>query len=187
MIRTISSRVAYQNAWMTVREDAIERADGTAGVYGVIDKPPSALIVPYEHGGFWLVEQFRYPIGARSWEFPQGTLPDRADTDPESLARMELGQETGLRAGSVARLGWLFHAVGMSSQGCNLFLATDLSRDPDAPPPDPEEDDLVTKWFPRAEVEAMIRQDRVSDGATLAAYAYLLLKRPAAAYDGDRA
>jgi 8-oxo-dGTP pyrophosphatase MutT (NUDIX family) len=180
MIEQVSSRVVYQNAWMTVREDDIVRADGSAGIYGVIDKPQSALIVPFQDDGFWLVEQYRYTVSGRYWEFPQGTLPDRADGDPLDVARQELAQETGLRAERLTLLGRFFHAYGMSSQACNAFLATGLSQDPESAAPDPEELDLVAKWFPRAEVEAMLLDGRITDLATIAAYGLLVLGERAA-------
>ena len=72
-VRTTGSREVYRNPWIRVREDAVERADGSAGVYGVVEKPHFALVLPYERDGFWLVEQYRYPVGRRAWEFPQGT------------------------------------------------------------------------------------------------------------------
>jgi len=186
MIEQVSSRVVYQNAWMTVREDGIVRADGSAGIYGVIEKPSSALVVPMENDGFWLVEQYRYTVGGRFWEFPQGTLPDRAEGDPVDVARHELAQETGLHAARVTQLGRFFHAYGMSSQACNAFLATELSQDPQAAAPDPEELDLVAKWFPRAEVEAMLRDGRIADLATIAAYGLLLLDERATARGSSR-
>ncbi len=86
----------YANAWMTVREDAVRRADGSDGVYGVVDKPDYALVMPWDGERFMLVEQFRYPLGLRRWEFPQGTAPQRADADPIELAARELKEETGL-------------------------------------------------------------------------------------------
>ena len=44
-IERMSSREVYRNSWMTVREDAIRRPDGSHGIYGVIDKPTYALVV----------------------------------------------------------------------------------------------------------------------------------------------
>jgi hypothetical protein len=44
-VRTISSRPVYGNDWISVREDTVRRADGSAGVYGVVDSPDIALIV----------------------------------------------------------------------------------------------------------------------------------------------
>ena len=36
-ITTTSSRIAYENRWMRVREDRIAYADGTPGLYGVVE------------------------------------------------------------------------------------------------------------------------------------------------------
>ncbi|MGH3869630.1 MAG: NUDIX domain-containing protein [Pseudonocardiaceae bacterium] len=73
-----------------------------------------------------MVEQYRYPVSHRSWEFPQGTLPNREDGDPAALARRELAEETGLRAGRLDRLGYLYPAKGMSSQAFTVFVADHL-------------------------------------------------------------
>jgi 8-oxo-dGTP pyrophosphatase MutT (NUDIX family) len=175
VIEQLTTRTVYQNAWMTVREDGVRRADGGSGIYAVVDKPASALVMPFERDGFWLVEQYRYPAGQRSWEFPMGTLPDRADGDPMELARLELAQETGLAAGRLRQIGRFFHAPGMASQACNVFLATDLTPDPHAAAPDPEEDDLLVRWFTRSEVERMIRSGVIVDAATIASYGLLAL------------
>jgi hypothetical protein len=58
VVRTISSREVYRNAWLSVRDDEVVRADGSTGVYGVVDKPDFALVIPQDLDGFWLVEQF---------------------------------------------------------------------------------------------------------------------------------
>jgi 8-oxo-dGDP phosphatase len=86
-IHCISSRIVYHNPWMQLREDMIQRPDGSQGIYSYVDKPDFALIIPVERGGFHLVNQYRYPVSHRSWEFPQGTLPDRQDGDPTELAQ----------------------------------------------------------------------------------------------------
>jgi ADP-ribose pyrophosphatase len=49
-IRTVGSAVAYENRWMRVREDAIERADGSRGIYGVAEKKDFAVVVAVEYG-----------------------------------------------------------------------------------------------------------------------------------------
>ena len=89
-METLASRQVYANSWMTVREDTVQRADGSRGIYGVIDKPTYALVIPRDGDRLHLVEQFRYPVGRRRWEFPAGTAPDRADVDPAELAAREL-------------------------------------------------------------------------------------------------
>jgi 8-oxo-dGTP pyrophosphatase MutT (NUDIX family) len=172
-IRQLATRTVYQNAWMTVREDTIRRPDGSTGIYGVIDKPDFALIIPLDNDGFHLVEQYRYPVAGRFWEFPQGTFPDRADGDPADLARAELAQETGLHAGQLTHLARLHNGYGMSSQGCNVFLATNLTPGPAQR--DREEQDMRQRWVPRTSFEAMIQGSAITDTATIAAYTLLLL------------
>jgi 8-oxo-dGDP phosphatase len=172
-IRRLSSRIVYENRWMSVREDGIQRADGSAGIYGVIDKPDFALVIPVDRGGFHLVEQFRYPVGARSWEFPQGTLPDRRHGDPAELARLELAEETGLQAARLDHLGRLHAAPGHSSQGMDVFLATHLSPGPSRR--EVEEQDMRQRWVARQEFEDLIRRGVIRDAHTVAAYALLLL------------
>ena len=54
-IQRISSRIVYQNPWMQLREDVIQRPDGSQGMYSYVDKPDFALIIPVERGGFHLV------------------------------------------------------------------------------------------------------------------------------------
>jgi 8-oxo-dGTP pyrophosphatase MutT (NUDIX family) len=172
-IRRLSTRTVYENRWLSVREDEIARADGSTGVYGVVDKPDFALIIPLDRGGFHLVEQYRYAVSARSSEFPQGTLPDRQDGDPAELARRELLEEAGLDAGRLEHLGYMYQGPGHSSQGMNVFLATELS--PGTPRREPEEQDMQQRWVTRDRLEEMIRSGDIRDSSTVAAYALLLL------------
>src|SRR5204863_253077 len=85
----------------------------------------------------------------------------RRPLDPECLAREELRQETGITARQMRHLGHLYCASGMSSQGFDVFLATGLT--PGTAELEVEEQDLVHRWFPRAEVEDMIRTGIITD------------------------
>ncbi|WP_313886293.1 NUDIX hydrolase [Amycolatopsis viridis] len=169
----LGSREVYRNNWMTVREDDIRRPDGSHGIYGVVDKPDYALVVPLDGDRLHLVEQYRYPLGLRRWEFPQGTAPDLAELDTLQLAARELREETGLVAGSLIDLGRLDVAPGMSSQRGRVYLATGLIEGPHER--EHEEQDMRTAWFSRAEFEKMIERGEVTDAQSIAAYGLLLL------------
>jgi 8-oxo-dGTP pyrophosphatase MutT (NUDIX family) len=170
-VKTLGSRVVYQDRWIRVRQDQIERRDGSRGTYAVVEKPDFALVIPAENDGFHLVEEYRYPIGRRTWSFPQGSFPGRADGDPEELARLELSQETGFRARQLTRLGFLHCSHGTTDQGCHTFLATGL--EPGPPDRELEEQDMRQQWVSRGQFEEMVRDGAVTDDSSLAAYALL--------------
>jgi 8-oxo-dGTP pyrophosphatase MutT (NUDIX family) len=176
-VRTTGSREVYRNPWIRVREDVVERADGSTGIYGVVEKPHFALVLAAERDGFWLVEQFRHPVGRRSWEFPQGTWSAGAGGSPEELARAELAEETGLRAGTLRHLGHLDLAPGLSTQEFDVWLAGDLTPGPTAR--EATEADMRTAFVTEAELRAMVRDGRFTDGPSLAGYGLLLLDRAA--------
>ncbi len=174
-MRTTSSREVYRNPWIRVREDAVVRDDGAAGVYGVVERPHFGLVIAAEREGFWLVEQFRHPLGRRAWEFPQGTWAAGAAGSPEELARAELAEETGLRATGLRHLGHLDLAPGLSTQEFDVWLATGLTAGPTAR--EATEADMRHEFVAETELRAMIRDGRFTDGPSLAAYSLLLLER----------
>ncbi|MFE7530265.1 NUDIX domain-containing protein [Kitasatospora sp. NPDC057542] len=166
-IRATSSDVVYKNRWMTVREDKTIRQDGSTGIFGVVEKPDFALIVPYADGGFHLVQQYRYPVEGRYWEFPQGSWEERPDADPLDLARGELAEETGLTAAAMTRLGYLYEAYGYCNQGVHIILATGLTSGE----ADPEETEagMISRWFSEDEVWRLIEGGQLRDAPSVAA------------------
>ncbi|MFI6291669.1 NUDIX domain-containing protein [Nonomuraea sp. NPDC050790] len=176
-MRTFHSRQVYRNDWMSVREDRVELPGGSVGLYGVVDKQDFALIIPVENDGFHLVEQFRYPVAHRCWEFPQGSWPaaakdSAADTaDATRLAAAELREETGLTAASLDYLGRVHVAHGYSSQGCHIFVAEDLTPGP--PRREATESDMRHQWVSEAELDRMVTEGALVDAPSLAALSLL--------------
>ena len=100
-IRQLASREVYRSRWLRVREDEVQFPSGVRGTYSVVDKPDFVLVIPYVDEGFWLVEQFRYPVGSREWEFPQGGWPSSAegeepDSDVDLMVEFEPGRAPSL-------------------------------------------------------------------------------------------
>jgi ADP-ribose pyrophosphatase len=171
MIRTISSREVYRNRWTRVREDVIERTNGQRGIYGVVDKDPAAIIIPLEvtaEGEFvYLIEQFRYTVGARHLEFPQGGW-EMAEVDAEEMASGELREETGLTAESMTHLSTLQIAYGVMNQQQHVFLAEGLTMG--EAEPDVEEHDLVVRRVSVREFEQMLLDEVIVDNCSVAAW-----------------
>jgi 8-oxo-dGTP pyrophosphatase MutT (NUDIX family) len=160
-VRITSSRVVYENRWMRVHEDRGENGR----IYGWVEKRAAALIVPLDSEHTWLVEQFRHPVGERFWEFAQGTSDD---ADGEALARAELAEETGLRAGRLERLGRLYYGYGVLDQPVDVWRATELEPGPQDL--EPTEHGLIVRRFRHAEIERMIAANELRDAASVAAW-----------------
>jgi ADP-ribose pyrophosphatase len=170
-IRQVSSRVVYRNRWMTVREDEIERDTGARGIYGVVEKFDGAIVIAIEDDSIYLVEQYRYALGVKSIEFPQGSL-ERNDVDPSEIARQELREETGLVAETLEYLGEMYIACGYANQKTHAFLATRLTQTGGTP--DAEEHDLAVRKVSIAKFERLICDNVIKDAQTLAAWGLYL-------------
>lgn len=173
-IKTTATRLVYENRWMRVREDSTLLPDGSPGIYGVVEKADFAIIAPVENGFIHLVEQYRYPVGARYWELPQGSWEQAPDADPLKLARAELQEETGLLAETMIPVGHLFECYGYSTQGFHIYLAQGLTGGEVSR--ERTEQDMISRAFPIEQVLAMITDGAIKDAATVAAIGLLRLK-----------
>ena len=167
-VEQLSTRIAYETPWIRVREDEVLWPGGSTGVYSVVERDDYALVLPREGEGFWLVEQFRYPIGRRAWEFPAGGWPHGSPGgDPLALAAAELREETGLRAGRLRHLGRLSEAYGFVSQAVDVFLAEELEHGEHAR--EATESDMEQRWFSDHEVAELVRSGAMVETAAVAA------------------
>ncbi|HEU5038584.1 MAG TPA: NUDIX hydrolase [Nocardioides sp.] len=131
-----------------------------------------ALVIPLDAGRVHLVEQYRRPVGARSWELPSGDV-DPHDAGPAAAAARELREETGLTASSLTPLGVLDVHPSTLADRCHVFLATGLAPGP--PDRDVGEQDMRSASFARAELHRMVHDGMLTDAKSLAAYALLLV------------
>jgi ADP-ribose pyrophosphatase len=83
----------------------------------------------------------------------------------------ELQEETGLIAGRLDYVGFLYFAYGMSDQGFHLYCATELVQGEATP--EHTEQDLVVHRVSVREFEELCRDNVIQDSATVAAWALL--------------
>ncbi|MBO1324407.1 NUDIX hydrolase [Acetobacter sp. TBRC 12305] len=176
---TVSSRIAYQNPWTTVREDIIRRPNGKTGLYGVVERGDFVVILPVgrdDTGALTvtLVRQYRYPVGAYLWELPMGMWEDRPDAPPHEVAAGELREETGLRAQTLVHAGLLYQGAGYSSQKGHVYLATGLTQGPTAL--EDTEEGMTSHTIALSRFEEMIRLGEITCMVTIAAFGLIKLK-----------
>ena len=164
-----STRVAYQNRWLRLREDTVRHRDGSAGLYGVVERPDFVIVVPWQDGCVTMVEQFRYPIGRRLLELPMGACEPGATA--AATAAAELREETGLLAADISFVASLFQGPGFCDQVGHVFLATGLRQGPVAR--ESSELGMVCRTIPLAELDQMIQTGGLQDAMSLAAFALL--------------
>ncbi|WP_278255699.1 NUDIX hydrolase [Nocardioides convexus] len=122
-----STRTAYENPWIRVREDEVVRPDGSEGIYGVVEvRHPAVFVVPLtEDDEVVLVEVDRYTTGDRSsLEVPAGGTEGQ---EPLEAARRELREETGLAAAHWQEIGRTQALVGVADAPQVVYLARGLS------------------------------------------------------------
>lgn len=164
--KKISSKLVYKNKWMEITEDKIKSSSGNLVNYGIVHKKPFALIIPWDGKHITLVGQYRYPVDYFSWEFPMGHSKEH-DSIIET-AKKELEEETGLRSKKIKKVATFFISTGHHTQICNVFLAIDLIKGQQKL--DDSEEDMKVKKVTIREFEKMIKNGKIKDGPTLAAF-----------------
>lgn len=125
-------------------------------------------VLPVCEERFGLLQVYRHPIGADSWEVPRGFV-DNGESDVVSALR-EMEEETGLSCdlARVFSLGVIAPDAGVLAARLHLFVATECVR---TRPYDPTElGHKEFRLFDTAEIEQMIRNSSIQDTSTLIAY-----------------
>jgi ADP-ribose pyrophosphatase len=118
-----------------------------------------------------LVRHFRHSTRDWHWEIPRGF--GAPDSDPAADARRELLEEIGVEASALHDLGVTFPDTGATGTPVQLFYA-EIVDTPVASDPEEGIDDVRT--VSASEFAAMIRDETISDGFTLNAYARAVLR-----------
>lgn len=159
----ISSQTLYKGV-LDVKLDEIKLPNGKTGMRIYLKHRGASGILPVENGCVYLVEQFRYPIGATTLEIPAGKREPGQNF--LACARAELKQETGLMARSLKEI-LVFHPCNaFSDEVQHLYVATGLSRGTT----DLDEDEFINvKKIPLKKAYRMIKNGQITDAKTILA------------------
>lgn len=163
--QTRSSKVLYDNPWITLEEDKVINPAGNQGIYGkVVFKNRALGIIPLDHRQhIWLVGQYRYTLKEYSWEIPMGGVP----FGEEILegAQRELREETGISADKWTQLLKIHTSNCVTDEVGYCFLAEDLTL---GKPQWDETEALQVQRLPFSEALGMVMKGQITDAISVA-------------------
>jgi 8-oxo-dGTP pyrophosphatase MutT (NUDIX family) len=172
--RRRTRRIAYENPWITIWHDEVDRPDGSPGIYGTVHFANVAVgvVVLDDDDRVLLVGQHRYPLDRYSWEIPEGGVP--SSETPEAGARRELLEETGVTADEWRELVRFHLSNSVTDESGVVFAARAVSHG--TATPDPTED-LAIRWVAFDDALAMIERGDITDAITILGLHRLALER----------
>lgn len=161
----VKSEKKYAGLIVNVRLDTVLLPGGREARREIVEHPGGAAILPIDaQGRAVCIRQYRYAFGEHMLEVPAGKL--EPGENPLTCAVRELSEETGLTAGRVIPLGFIYPSPGFSHEILHLYLALDLTEG--APHPDAGEL-LETRRIPLDELLERIAQGEIHDAKTVIA------------------
>jgi len=158
-----------------VREDFCERdSDGARHSFFVVEAPDWVNVIALtKQKEVVLIEQYRQGTEEITLEIPGGMVDE--NEQPDATARRELAEETGYESNEFILLGksrpnpaiqtnWMYHYLALD---CEKTRETAFD----------ENESLVTKIIPLAEIENLIKSGEISHSLVVAGFYYLNLKK----------
>lgn len=165
MEETVSTKRVFEGRLLEVRVDEVRLPSGRVTTREIVEHPGAVAIVAADaDGNLLLVRQYRKAPDQELLEIPAGTR--EKNEDAVDCVRRELQEETGYLARTVERLGGFFTAPGFCTEFIEIYLATELQREPVV---GPEDENIVLIRLPEDDVLKLIKTGQIHDGKTIAA------------------
>lgn len=173
--------VVYEDPYSILVRDLVKFPDGALGTH-IRSYSPKTLngcqavaVLPILEGKVLLLHHFRHATRNWHYELPRGY--GDANITAEQNARKELKEETSWDTTNLFPLGELHENTGIDGMPIQLFLARlEESQRPAVEMPEIAEGIESLEFVSIEDFERMIRDETITDGYTLAAYARAKLR-----------
>ncbi|MCH8558582.1 MAG: NUDIX hydrolase [Balneolia bacterium] len=159
----LSTEQIFKGDLLDVRRDAVQLPDSSQTGREYIVHPGASAVLPvYDNGDIMLVGQYRYPVALAMLEVPAGKLD--AGESPETTAKRELTEETGLRCRHIHRVGHFHPCIGYSDEVIYLFVGWDIEQEA----VNTDDDEFLTHHrLPFSRAIELIHDGTITDGKTI--------------------
>lgn len=156
-------KTIFDGRIIKLSQETVELPDGRMMTLEIVHHPGGAVIAAIdEKQQVCLIRQHRHAVGDWVWELPAGLL--EAGEQPETSARRELQEETGLSALDWRPLGQILSSPGFCDEKLHLFLATSLSHGEASPD---ENEFIEMHWVPLDQAVDMALQGEIDDAKSV--------------------
>jgi ADP-ribose pyrophosphatase len=162
MEETIRTLGILRARHFSVSLDAVRLRTGKVTERIKVDHPEAAAVLAFpDRDHILMVRQWRYAIGAETFEIPAGKVdPGEA---PEICAGRELIEETGQRASRLLEIFSYYPAIGYANEIIRIFMASGLQKISGE-----DEDEIsAVETVELDRVHDMIISGRIRDGKTV--------------------
>ena len=127
--KTLRSNEVFTSPFVTVHRDMVELPDGVQidDFYTVTFSDAAMIVALTEDCSVLLKSEYRYSCGADLIECPAGTF-DKDETDPLSVAKRELLEETGYISEDWTYLGATRESTSKFTNTMHIFLAKECEK-----------------------------------------------------------
>lgn len=165
--KTISKKTVYEGRILNVDVLEVELENGKQSVREIVQHGVAVAIIPQlPDGRFVFIRQFRKAMERICFEVVAGNC-DPGEAEEVSAAR-ELKEETGYTAESLELLGPVFPSIGYCTERIDIYYAT--VSDEQGETSFDEDERIETVILTETEMDAMIRNDEITDAKTLAGW-----------------
>ncbi len=161
--KKICSRKVLEAHAFDVKKVNYVLPDGREREYDLVDHANAVTLVAIDHEmQIYFVSQYRIGADEILLELPAGVLDQ--NEKPETAARRELREETGMDAERIVHIGGFFMTAGYSNEFMDVFLASNLNP---APLQADEDEFLAVQRIPFSDALKFASNGQIKDGKSI--------------------
>lgn len=170
--KTLQKNYVYNGRIINVRSDDAVLPDGKACKREVVEHHGGAAVFCEMEEKIAFVRQYRYAYQKEVLEIPAGKL--EKGEDPESAARRELAEETGVISDNFTKIAEVYPSPGYTNEIIYVYRAQEGKR---ATQHLDKDEFLSVEWLTIEETKKMLLNGEFHDSKTIIALQDYFLKK----------